>query len=344
MTNPRYAAVAAEGAEDPPKVSTKDVWRLAVYGDNRGKNEVHRRILHQIAKLKPEIILHMGDSVGWGDFGNSDMKSDPISAFGDYDVFKSKLWLTIGNWDEEVGVKLSEEQTEAEPKGVDGAGLNPNGIRHLKLYDIHKRAEEIDRIGDYYFVHKNIYVLVPYVPDDWYTSKRRTKDPKDVDIRLDLLSEQRSWLREHLQTIRKAHGNKVGIIIMAHDQNWYKGNEPFARYMKKLLRDYEVDLALAGDSHKYRAKRYAKTLCIEAGSAGYGEAIFLDILVDKKGMTIMCRNEEGKWWNEQSDQHAYWYKGFGLNPVPLEIPEPEEKKDRITIREEGGEPQSDPEK
>ena len=49
-----------------PKPGTKN-WRMVAYGDNRTYPETHKRIVAQILKLNPSMIIHSGDLVASGD-------------------------------------------------------------------------------------------------------------------------------------------------------------------------------------------------------------------------------------------------------------------------------------
>lgn len=49
-----------------PEPGTKH-WRMVAYGDNRTYPQVHKKIVDQVLKLKPSMIIHSGDLVSRGD-------------------------------------------------------------------------------------------------------------------------------------------------------------------------------------------------------------------------------------------------------------------------------------
>ena len=64
-------------------------WSFVVYSDNRGSNPTHRAALASIAKLKPDVILGLGDIVYCGgDYGTvANFRKDIEECYGNFDDF-----------------------------------------------------------------------------------------------------------------------------------------------------------------------------------------------------------------------------------------------------------------
>ncbi|HIE27485.1 TPA: hypothetical protein EYP66_09380 [Candidatus Poribacteria bacterium] len=254
-------------ADDDKKI---EKWTFVVYSDNRGSNPTHRAVLASIAKIKPDLILNLGDMVFRGEeYGTLEsFKTDIEKTWGDFDSFNRIFYPTIGGHEERYY-----NQSPYPPHGKE-----PDNQAGQKLYRdlaIKKRVAKFNKkYGDYYFKHKNVHFIMIYRSDEW-----KVKD------------QQVEWLKDILNSIK----DDDPIVVTGHAGGWFLSNVEDANHetVRKLLREYNVDIELAADWHDYYADTDGDILRMRSGSAGWGDAVFIQFDVTDKNFTITAFEPDG---------------------------------------------------
>ena len=267
-------------------------WSFVVYSDNRGSNPTHRAVLSSIAKIKPEVILNLGDIVfRLEDYGTmTSFKKDVEECYGNFDDFVKIFYPSIGGHEERYY-----NQKEHPP-----GGMEPDNKAGRKFYDevgLKERVEKFnEEYGDYYFSHKNVHFIMLYRSDEW--------EFRDGQV---------NWLKGILKKI----DGKGPIIITGHAGGWFYPLAASQREILKLLAEYNVDIALAADWHDYYAFAHGNMMMFRSGSAGWGDGIFIRFDVTDKGFIIKTFEPDGvtpftKRKNADGDIiHPCWIKKFG---------------------------------
>jgi len=268
-------------------------WSFVVYSDNRGSNFVHRKVLKSIAKVKPDLILNLGDLVFRGEkYGTlGRFKKDVEDNWGDFESFNNIFYPTIGGHEERYY-----NQREYPPYGKE-----PGNEAGQKLYEelgLEKRVAEYNKkYGDYYFKHKNVHFIMMYRSDEWKV--------KDGQVK---------WLKETLKNI------KIGepIVACGHAGGWFlpsKDKNSNHEKIRKLLRKHKVEIELAADWHDYYANADGTILQMRSGSAGWGHAIFIQFDVTGEGFNVTAFKPDGVTpFTGKPEIHPRWIKKFGEPP------------------------------
>ena len=304
-----FAAVGP-AAGTRPRADTGPVWRFVVYSDNRGANALHRQMLRTIRPLEPDLVLNAGD---WlfhrrrsGRFES--YQADVTRHFGPWEVWQQMFYPAIGGHEE-----------------VYFGGGEPDNVRGQMAYDLvqlRPRVRHIDVYGDYAFTHRGVHFLVLYATDEWFRPKKmhRTDDP---EAREQAAVRQFRWLLRRLRAIRTATPH-APIVAMAHNKLWFHevwGEPNHVRTQwAKLLVEYRVDLALAGDMHDYYVNTGGGVLRMRTGSIGYGIALYLDVQVFADRFEIVAHRPDGKVLVYPLF-HTMWRKRFGQPPDRMGFPE-----------------------
>lgn len=271
-------------------------WTFVAYSDNHGSNPIHREILSSVAKMKPELIIGLGDMLFHGsDSGTLEsFKKDVNECYGNYDEFVKVFYPAVGGHEERYYNKSKFPPDGREPDNESGR----------KFYDEVSLKGRVKRFnesyGDYHFVHKGVNFIGLYRTDEW-----RFKD------------QQVEWLESTLRDIPK----EQPIVIFAHGGGWFlpnpfDANQTMVRY---LLSRYEVDIALGGDWHDFYVLKEGALLMFRAGSAGKGDALFLKFDVTDKGFLIKALKPDGVTpFTKYKNMHPCWFKPFGGEA--MEIP------------------------
>jgi len=289
-------SLSASEAEDIGDVK----WSFVVYSDNRGSNPTHRAVLTSIAKVKPEIILNLGDVVfRSADYGTMDsFKKDVEECYGSFDDFVKIFYPSIGGHEERYY-----NQEEYPPDGME-----PDNKAGCKFYDevgLKERVEEFnDEYGDYYFSHKNIHFIMLYRSDEW--------EFRDGQV---------TWLKGILEKI----DGKDPIIITGHAGGWFYPLSATQRQILKLIQKYNVDIALGADWHDYYAFAHGNLMMFRSGSAGWGDGIFIRFDLTDKGFIIRTFEPDGvTLFTKRKDTDGsvispYWIKPFGKPGQEMEF-------------------------
>ena len=283
-----FALLSCAEVEDMDDVK----WSFVVYSDNRGSNPTHRAVLTSIAEIKPDIILNLGDIVFRSeDYGTmASFRKDVEECYGNFDDFLKIFYPSIGGHEERYY-----NQTQYPP-----TGREPDNEAGRKLYDEVRLGERVtefnDEYGDYYFSHKGVHFIMLYRSDEW-----------------EFQDGQVSWLRKILE---KVNGDGPAIVT-GHGGMWFYPISGNQREIVKLLRECNVDIALAADIHDYYADAYDNMLMFRSGSAGWGDGIFIRFDVTDKGFIIKAFEPDGiTLFTRRKDadgnvMHPYWIKKFG---------------------------------
>ncbi len=266
-------------------------WSFAVYSDNRGSNPTHRAILRSIARIKPDVILNLGDIVFHSkDYGTMDsFRKDVEESYGKFDDFLRIFYPSIGGHEERYY-----NQAKYPPKGKE-----PDNEAGRRFYDEVKLKERVaefnDEYGDYYFSHKGLHFIMLYRSDEW--------EFRDGQV---------NWLK----SILKKTGDEP-VIITGHAGLWFYPLSANQKEIVKLMREHKVDIALAADIHDYYADTAGNMMMFRSGSAGWGDEIFIKFDVTDKGFIIRtfepdgvtlftrCKDADG------NTMPPYWIKKFG---------------------------------
>lgn len=248
----------------------KSKWSFVVYSDNRGSNPTHRAVLASIAKIKPDLILNLGDMVFWDEkYGTlENFKKDVEEMWGDFDSFNRIFYPTIGGHEERY-YNLSVYPPH---------GKEPDNQAGQKLYrdlEIKKRVAKFnEQYGDYYFKYKNVHFIMMYRSDEW-----KVKD------------QQVEWLTDVLNSIKDADP----IVVAGHAGGWFLSNVEDKNHeeVRKLLREHNVDIELAADWHDYYADTDGTILRMRSGSAGWGDALFIQFDVTDKNFIVTTFEPDG---------------------------------------------------
>lgn len=266
-------------------------WSFVVYSDNHGSNPTHRAVLTTIAKIKPDVILNLGDIVFRSkDYGTmASFRKDVEECYGNFSDFIKIFYPSIGGHEERYY-----NQAEYPPHGKE-----PDNEAGRKFYDEVKLQERVtefnDEYGDYYFRHKGVHFIMLYRSDEW--------EFRDGQV---------SWLKGILENISGGP-----IIVTGHGGMWFYPISANQKQIVKLLREYNVDIALAADIHDYYAHSYGNILMFRSGSAGWGDALFIRFDVTDKGFIIKAFEPDGvTLFTRHKDAdgkviHPYWIKKFG---------------------------------
>ncbi|MFC1715943.1 metallophosphoesterase family protein [Candidatus Poribacteria bacterium] len=267
-------------------------WSFVVCSDNRGSNPAHRAALTSIAKIKPDVILNLGDIVfRLEDYGTvASFRKDVEECYGNFDSFLKIFYPSIGGHDERYY-----NQSKYPPDGRE-----PDNEAGRKFYDEVKLQERItefnDECGDYYFSHKGVHFIMLYRSDEW-----------------EFQDGQVSWLKSILE---KINGDGP-VIVTGHAGMWFYPISGNQKEIVKLLREHNVDIALAADFHDYYVEEYSNMLMFRSGSLGYGDAIFIRFDVTDKGFIIKAFEPDGiTLFTKRKDvdgnvMHPHWVKKFG---------------------------------
>lgn len=282
------ATLFASDAEDIGDVK----WSFVVYSDNRGSNATHRAVLTSIAKVKPDIILNLGDVVFRSeDYGTmASFRKDVEECYGNFDDFLRIFYPAIGGHEERYY-----NQTKYPPHGRE-----PDNEAGRKLYDEVRLKERVaefnDEYGDYYFSHKNLHFIILYRSDEW--------EFRDGQV---------NWLKSILEKI----GGKGPVIVAGHAGVWFYPLSANQIKIINLLKEHNVDIALAADWHDYYADAVGNMMMFRSGSAGWGDGIFIGFDVTDKGFIIRAFEPDGvTLFTKRKDAdgqviHPYWIKKFG---------------------------------
>lgn len=280
--------LSASEAEDIGDVK----WSFVVYSDNRGSNSTHRAVLTSIAKLKPDIILNLGDVVFHSeDYGTmASFRKDVEECYGDFDDFLKIFYPSIGGHEERYY-----NQTEYPPYGRE-----PDNEAGRKLYDevgLRERVVEFnDEYGDYYFSHKNVHFIILYRSDEW--------EFRDGQV---------SWLKSILEKI----DDDEPVIVAGHAGGWFYPLSANQIKIIGLLKKHNVDIVLAADWHDYYAGIAGNMVMFRSGSAGWGDGIFIRFDVTDRGFIIRALEPDGVTpFTKRKDAdgqviHPCWIKKFG---------------------------------
>lgn len=267
-------------------------WSFVVYSDNRGSNTSHRKLLTTIAGLNPDIIIGLGDIIFHPeDYGTvASFRKDIEKCYGSFDDYLKKFYPSIGGHEERY------YNWSKYPPG----GKEPDNEAGRKFYDEVKLRERVtefnDEYGDYYFSHKGVHFIMLYRSDEW--------EFKDGQV---------SWLKSILKKI----DGQGPIIVTGHGGMWFY---PFSGNQKKivnLLREYNVDVALAADVHDYFADNYENMIMFRSGAVGRGDDLFMRFDVTHEGFIIKALEPDGvTLFTKRKDangnvMHPYWIKKFG---------------------------------
>ena len=151
-------------------------WSFVVYSDNRGSNPTHREVLASIAKIKPDLILNLGDLVFWDEkYGTLEsFKKDVEETWGDFDSFNRIFYPTIGGHEERYYNKSVYPPYGKEPD-------NQAGQKLYRDLEIKKRVAKFnEQYGDYYFKHKNVHFIMMYRSDEWKVQDQQVEWLTDV--------------------------------------------------------------------------------------------------------------------------------------------------------------------
>ena len=282
-----FALLSCAGVEDMGDVK----WSFVVYSDNRGSNPTHRAVLRSIAKIKPDVILNLGDIVfRSNDYGTMDsFRKDVEESYGKFDDFLRIFYPSIGGHEERYY-----NQTKYPPMGKE-----PDNEAGRKFYDtvnLKERVAEFNHeYGDYYFSHKGLHFIMLYRSDEW--------EFRDGQI---------SWLKNILEKIGDAP-----VIVAGHAGLWFYPISTNQKEILKLMREHEVEMALAADIHDYYANGIGSMMMFRSGSAGWGDKIFMRFDVTDKGFIIRTFEPDGETlFTKRKDaegniMHPYWIKKFG---------------------------------
>ena len=267
----------------------KILWSFVVYSDNRGSNPTHRAVLVSMAKIQPDLILNLGDLVfRASEFGTLNrFKKDVRASWGDFDSFNRIFYPAIGGHEERYY-----NQNTYPPSGKE-----PDNSAGQQLYHdlgLKKRVAKFnEEYGDYYFMHQNIHFIVMYRSDEW-----KVKDG------------QVAWLEQILEMIPDGES----IIAAGHDGDWFmpKKKDKNHEEVRKLLKEYHVEIELAADFHDYYVNTDGTILQMRSGSAGWGDGIFIRFDVINTGFIITAFEPDGVTpFRGRPSMHHSWIKEFG---------------------------------
>ena len=245
-------------------------WSFVVYSDNRGSNPTHREVLASIAKIKPDLILNLGDLVFWDEkYGTLEsFKKDVEETWGDFDSFNRIFYPTIGGHEERYYNKSVYPPYGKEPD-------NQAGQKLYRDLEIKKRVAKFnEQYGDYYFKHKNVHFIMMYRSDEWKVQDQQVE-----------------WLTDVLNSIK----DNDPIVVAGHAGGWFLSNVEDKNHeaVRKLLREHNVDVELAADYHDYYADTDGNILRMRSGSAGWGDALFIQFDVTDKNFIVTTFEPDG---------------------------------------------------
>jgi hypothetical protein len=267
-------------------------WSFVVYSDNRGSNPTHREVLKSIARIRPDIILHLGDilfpSENYGTLAS--FRKDVEECYGSFGDFLKIFCPSIGGHEEQYY-----NQAKYPPHGKE-----PDNEAGRKFYDEVRLKERVaefnDEYGDYYFSHKNVHFIVLYRSDQW--------EFRDGQV---------SWLGGILEEIN----GKGPVIVAGHAGIWFYPLSASQKQIVELMKKHKVDVALAADWHDYYAAVNGDMMMFRSGSAGWGDGIFIRFDVTDSGFIIKALEPDGVTpFTKREDvdgqiMHPCWIKEFG---------------------------------
>lgn len=272
------------------------LWSFVAYSDSHGSNPIHREILSSIAKIKPDLILGLGDILFHGSESGTfeSFKRDVSECYGNYDDFVKIFYPAIGGHEERYYNKFKFPPNGREPD-------NESGRKFYDEVSLRERVENFnENYGDYHFVHKGINFIALYRTDEW-----RFKD------------QQVNWLELTLKKIPK----EQPIVVFAHGGGWFLPN-PFdanQTAIRYLLSKYKVDLALGGDWHDFYVLKEDAILMFRTGSAGKGDTLFLRFDVTDKGFIIKALEPDGVTpFTKHQNLHPCWFKPFAKDAIKID--------------------------
>lgn len=103
--------------------------------------------------------------------------------------------------------------------------------------------------------------------------------------------QQVKWLKKVLNSIK----DDDPIVVTGHAGGWFLSNAEDANHeaVRKLLREHNVDIELAADWHDYYADTDGNILRMRSGSAGWGDALFIQFDVTDKNFTVTAFEPDG---------------------------------------------------
>ena len=279
------------GCKTNPQARQRSGWSFIVYSDNRGSNPFHQAVLKSIARVKPELILNLGDLVFRAEeYGTMEsFKEDVENCWGDFESFNNIFYPTVGGHEERY---YNQQQYPPYGKEPDNeAGQKLYGELGLK----ERVAEYNQKYGDYYFEHKGVHFIMMYRSDEWKV--------KDGQIK---------WLKGILKKIKTGEP----IVVCGHAGGWFlPSKDKNHERIRKLLKERKVEIELAADFHDYYTNADGTILQMRSGSAGWGHAIFIQFDVTDEGFDITAFKPDGVTpFTGKPGMHPRWIKKFGEIP------------------------------
>ena len=285
---------AQSGCKNNLQAEPAGRWSFVVYSDNRGSNPFHRAVLKSIARVKPDLILNLGDLIFRAEkYGTLDrFKKDVEDNWGDFESFNKIFYPTIGGHEERYY-----NQQKYPPYGKEAD--NEAGKKLYEELGLKARATAYnEKHGDYYFKHKGVHFIMMYRSDEWQV--------KDGQVK---------WLGKILPKI------KIGepIVACGHDGDWFlpsKDKSANHEKIRQLLREHKVEIELAADFHDYYANADGTILQMRSGSAGWGHAIFIQFDVTAAGFEVTAFKPDGLTpFTGNPGMRPRWIKKFGKPPI-----------------------------
>lgn len=288
--------------------------RIAVYGDNRGSNPVHRQILREARAAGCQMFVIAGDVLKH----DYDSLGTPEAVFEDYRAeFATKenplkrwpqgpgpaVFVVPGGHDEQFFLDSQHAATVDSAAGGRYAveGTNDLGVQlydAFYLEDMRVRVQAIPDIGrplpmspygDYLLTvgtgsRRQCALLMLYRTDRW-----------------GFRAEQIAWMDSVLADLRRS-SPRLPLIAVAHDWTWFfpdtlddgradgwhngirAGSPENDRVQKRrlysLLKEYRADVAIASDRHAYWAGVDSALLRVNCAAAIFtspdGQPVALD--------------------------------------------------------------------